>query len=205
MHADDMRYVLMAGLAFFLACEESYGPTDMATGLELAAKPANALYTYTFSGDIQGELTNVPASSSDPFKQVSASGLSFEFPAASTADTTACNTDQPSLAPTVNDWDGYASDKWAGAIDLSRRKKSSFHLQITGTQNDGTGSINLAVNDVPVEDTNVGGTAMIRFEDARALISALSYSETDGNGDPTYDAEDRCVNFSITATPPPPS
>lgn len=200
MHAYGMRYVLMTGLALLLACEETNGPTGTTTGLELSAKPSSVLYTYTFSGDIEGTLTNVPASSSDPFKVVNSSGLSFSFLTAATGNTTVCNQEQ-SLQPAVIDWGEYDSDSWAGAMDLSRRKKSAFHLQITGAQNDGTGSINLVVNDVPVLDTNSGGLAVIQFQDARALISALSYSKTDGDGAPIYDADDRCVNFTITAEP----
>jgi hypothetical protein len=202
MHAYGRWFVLIAGIAYFGACEDSIGPTDTPTSLELSAKPpSNTLYTYALSGDIEGTLTNVSASTSDPFKQVNTGGLSFEFPATSTADTTACNQKDRSLAPTVNDWGGYDSGPWAGEMNLSRRKRSSFHLQITGTQTDGAGSINLAVNDVPVEGTNDEGNPELQFQDSRALISALSYSDTTSSGEPDYDADDRCVNFTITATP----
>lgn len=201
MHTSGKWFVLLAGIALLAACEESFGPSDMPTSLVPAAKPSSsAVYDYVFSGDIQGSLDNVTASASDPFKQVSTNGLSFSFPTASMGDTSVCNQKNPELVPSVNDWGGYDSDPWSGELTLSRRKRSAFHLQITGAQTDGSGSINLAVNDLPVEDTNSGNTAVIRFEDARALISALSYSDTDGGGQPVYDSADRCVNFTITAT-----
>jgi hypothetical protein len=192
--------VLLAGIAFFAACEDSIGPTDTPTPLELAAKPsASTLYTYMFTGDIHGTVSNVAASPSDPFKQVSAGGLSFSFPDFSVGDTMVCDQEQPDLAPSVNAWGGYASAPWGGDLNLSRRKKSSFHLQLTGTQTDGAGSINLAVNDVPVVDTNDGVTATIEFQDSRALISAFSFADTVAGGEPIHDSDDRCVNFTITA------
>ena len=202
MHISGKRFVLLAGIALLAACEESFVPSHMPTALEPAAKASSSvLYDYVFSGDIQGSLDNVPASASDPFKQVSSGALSFSFPAASTGETFICDGKNPELLETTIDWGGYASDPWSGELNLSRRKRSAFHLQITGTQADSSGgSINLAVNDVPVVDTNSGDVAEIRFEDARALISALSYSETDGSGQPVYDSTDRCVNFTITAT-----
>lgn len=202
MHAHGKRFVLIAGIALLVACEESFGPTDTPTSLGPSAKPSSsALYTYTFSGDIEGTLDSVPASTSDPFKQVSAGGLSFEFPATSSGMTSICN-EKPKLeTDTVNEWEGYASAPWGGEMTLSRRKRSSFHLQITGSQTDGVGSINLAVNDVPVEGTNGAGNPELRFQDSRALISALSYSDTTSSGGPDCDADDRCVNFIITATP----
>jgi len=179
----------------FLGCEEGFGPGDDPTGLELSARPAgSAVYTYTFDGDIRGVVTNVSGSASDPFKQIATSGLTFSFPPASSGNTSVCDAEQPELLETTNDWGGYAAADWTGNLDLSRRKRSSFHLQITGSQSDGSGSINLAVNDVAVEGTNV-----IQFVDARALISALSYSETDEGGQPIPDGVDRCVNFTITA------
>lgn len=191
---------LLAGIALLAGCEESFGPSDMPTSLEPAAKPSpTVLYDYEFAGDIQGTLDNVAVGGSDPFKQVSSAGLTFSFPTASTGDTLTCDSKNPELLPSVNDWSGYASDPWGGQLNLSRKKRSAIHLQITGTQTGG-GSINLAVNDVPVEDTNSGNTAEIRFENARALISALSYSEIDGGGQPVYDSADRCVNFTVTAT-----
>jgi hypothetical protein len=202
MHARQKLLVLLAGIALFSACEDNIGPSDTSTPLGLAAKPpASTLYTYMFTGDIQATVSNVPASPSDPFKQVSAGGLAFSFPMASTGNTTVCNQEQPDLAPSVNDWGGYDSAPWGGDLNLSRRKKSSFHLQITGTQTDGAGSINLAVNDVPAVDTNVDGTATIEFQDARALISAFSFADTGVGGEPIHDSDDRCVNFTITATP----
>ena len=195
------QILLVATLGFLAACEESFGPTDTPTSLEPAAKQAPAaVYDYAFTGDIEGTLLNVSASPADPFKQLTSGGLDFEFVAASW-DTTACNEKQPDLTPSVADWGGYALAPWDVQVDLSRRKRSAIHLQITGTQNDGAGSINLAVNDVPFADENNNGvTAVIEFQDARALVSALSYSDTLDSGGPDYDPDDRCVNFTITAT-----
>ena len=190
--------VLTILLGVFVACEEGVVPTDGVTGLELAAKsPTSAVYTYTFSGDIQGVLADVPGNASDPFKQIVTSGQTFSFPPTSSGNTSVCDSEQPELVETTNDWGEYAAPDWTGNVDLSRRKRSSFHLQITGSQSDGSGSINLAVNDVAIEGTNV-----IHFVDARALISALSYSETDLNDQPLYDSRDRCVTFTITASQP---
>jgi hypothetical protein len=111
-----------------------------------------------------------------------------------------CDQKNPELASSVNDWGGYDSAPWGGDLDLSRRKRSSFHLQISGTQtDDDAGSINLAVNDVAVEGTDLEGNRQIRFQDARALVSAFSYSDTGVDEEPAYDALDRCVNFEITA------
>jgi hypothetical protein len=192
--------LLIASVGFLAACEESVVPTDTSSPLELAGKPApTAVYDYEFEGDIVGELLNVSASPSDPFKQVNSGGLDFEFVTAS-GDTTACNEKHRDLTLSVNDWGGYALDPWDVQVDLSRRKRSAFHLQITGTQDDGVGSINLAVNDVPFMDENDNGlTAVIEFRDVRALVSALSYSDTLDGGGPDYDPDDRCVNFIITA------
>ena len=194
--------LLIASVGLLAACEESFVPTDTSTSLAPAAKPEPAaVYDYAFTEDIEGTLLSVSANPADPFKQLNASGLDFAFVTAS-GDTTVCNEKQPDLTPSVNDWGGYALAPWDVQVDLSRRKRTSFHLQITGTRTDGTGSINLAVNDVPVVDSNDTntGTAIIRFQDARALVSALSYSDTLDGGGPDYDADDRCVNFTITAT-----
>lgn len=201
MRSYGRHVLLISSVGLLAACEESFVPTDAETSLEPAAKPApTAVYTYAFTGDIEGTLLNVSASPADPFKQVNSSGLDFEFVAA-TGDTIVCNEKQPDLAPSVNDWGGYALAPWDVQVDLSRRKRSAFHLQITGIQDDGTGSINLAVNDVPFLDNNDDGvTAVIEFRDVRALVSALSYSDTLDSGGPDYDPDDRCVNFTITAT-----
>ena len=202
MRSYGKQILLMATVGILAGCEESFGPTNTTSSLEPAAKPSsNALYDYTFEGDIQGTLNDVSASTSDPFKEVSFGSLSFSFPMDSTAgDTSVCDDKNPELLPSVNDWGGYSSDPWSGELNLSRRKRSAFHLQITGTQTDGSGSINLAVNDVPFQDSNDGIIAEIQFKDARALISAFSYSDTVGGGQPDYDSADRCVNFTIRAT-----
>jgi hypothetical protein len=196
-----MQLLLMASVGLLVGCEESFGPTDTPTSLEPAAKPAPAaVYDYVFTGDIEGTLQNVSASPSDPFKQVGSDELSFNFPASSTGVVDTCDQKNPELVPSTNEWRGYAAAPWGGGIDLSRRKRSAFHLQITGSQTDTDGgSINLAVNDVAVDDTDPSGNPQIRFQNARALVSAFSYSETLGGG-PDYDAQDRCVNFEITAT-----
>jgi hypothetical protein len=195
-------FVLIACFGILAACEESIVPTDSDTALELSAKPGATpvFYDYTFSGDIVGNLNDVPVSGSDPFKQLNSADFTFSFPTTSTeGDTGTCDLKNPELLPSVNAWDSYASGGWGGQVELSRRKRGAFHLQITGTQTDPDGgSINLALNDTPVEDTNAGGTAVIRFENARALVSAFSYAEVDGEG-PMYDSQDRCVNFTITA------
>ena len=204
MRSYGKRFILIAGVGLLAACGEGLAPTDAGTLLELSGKPSPpaALYTYTFTGDIQGTLQNVPANAGDPFKQVSAGGLTFWFPAVASGDTGACDSEQPELMPTTIDWRGYATFPWGGDLDMSRRKRGAFHLQITGSQSDGAGSINLVVNDVAAEGTDGGGNPILQFDDARALISAFSYSNTEGvGGPPIYDPQDRCVDFEITATP----
>jgi hypothetical protein len=89
-------------------------------------------------------------------------------------------------------------------LDLSRRGDGSFHLQLVGDQQDAAGGhVNLVVNHEPLTDTvsPTTGIAFTEFRDARALISLASWADVDASGAPITDGDDRCINFTITATP----
>jgi len=160
------------------------------------------LYTVTFGGDLQGSISGVPLDYRDPLKQVSTNAVSF-IPVSSSGDRSACPRTKEGPV-TATDWGEYSTAQWLGGMDLARRGDGSFHFQLVGDQQDiNGGHINLVVNDKPLSDRVdvVTGIAVAEFQDARALVGLLSWAETDASGDPVPDARDRCIDFTITATP----
>jgi hypothetical protein len=45
------------------------------------------------------------------------------------------------------------------------------------------------------------GIAFADFRNARAMVGLSSWAERDANWEAVPDSEDRCINFTITATP----
>lgn len=160
------------------------------------------LYTLTFGGDLAGTVTGLTLDFRDPLKAINAGAVSFR-PVLASGDRSACRRINGTPV-TVTDWGAFSDSSWIGGMDLARRGSGSFHFQIVGDQEDPDGGhINLVVNHKPVTDTVdlATGLAFADFRNARALVGLASWAESDPNGAPVQDSEDRCINFTITATP----
>lgn len=159
-------------------------------------------YTLTFGGDLTGTVTGLTLDFRDPLKAINAGAVSFR-PALASGDRSACRRIN-GLPVTATDWGAYSDSTWLGVVDLARRGSGSFHLQIVGDQEDVDGGhINLVVNHKPITDTVdlTTGIAFADFRNARAMVGLASWAESDVDGTPVEDNDDRCINFTITATP----
>lgn len=160
------------------------------------------LYTVTFGGDLEGTVSGVLVDFRDPLKQITTDGVTFR-PDAASGDRSACPRVNGTTV-TATDWAGFSGSGWLGTMDLARRRGGNFHLQLLGEQQDPNGGhVNLVVNHVPVADMVdvTTGIAFTEFRNARALVGLTSWAELDGGGAPLMDDRDRCINFTITATP----
>jgi hypothetical protein len=160
------------------------------------------LYTLTFGGDLEGTVTGVTLDYRDPLKEINAGAISFR-PISASGDRSMCRRINNQFV-TATDWGAFSGSSWQGGMDLARRGGGSFHLQIVADQHDSDGGhINLVVNEKPRTDTvDVGtGIAFADFRNARAMVGLSSWAERDANWEAVPDSEDRCINFTITATP----
>jgi hypothetical protein len=155
------------------------------------------LYAITLAGGLESDPSH-PFSAmgvtGDPFSaKVSADPVYLTLPAsAGGVDLAACDGDG-SLGPSTASWGGYAG-VWKGGFSVTGKKAgNSYHVAFGATREDGSGFLWLVINATGVKSN---GKLTLSFTNVRGLVSAGSTPD----GGPV-DAQDRCLTFSITATP----
>jgi len=152
-------------------------------------------YAISFQGGIQSDLSHpfaTLAKTGDPFGgNVGGNPVYVSLPPSTGGDTAVCDQDGSGLGATTASWTGYAGI-WKGDFSISV-KGPTYHFAYRATREDGTGMLWLVVNSAAVK-TN--GNLTLTFTNVRGLVSALSTPD----GGP-YDPQDRCLTFSLTATP----
>jgi len=189
--------LLTLALLGLAACSDEM-PTapDSPTGPPLFARGGSqTLYAFTFQGGIQNDLAHpfsAMAKTNDPFAgSVSGDPVYLFLPAATGGNLSVCDNDGSGLGATTAGWGGYVG-VWKGNFSISA-KGGKYHFAYRATREDGTGLLWLVVNRPAVKSN---GNLTLTFTDVRGLVSA--YSTPDGG---PYDPQDRCLTFSITATP----
>jgi hypothetical protein len=153
------------------------------------------VYGITFQQGIQSDLAHpfsASAKTGDPFSgSVDGNLVYLNLPAATEGLPTVCDQDGSGLGATTGSWGGYVGI-WKGDFSISA-KGSTYHFAYRATREDGSGMLWLVVNSSAVKSN---GNLTLSFTNVRGLVSA--YSTPDGG---PYDPQDRCLTFSITATP----
>lgn len=169
---------------------------DASSEPALAARGGSqTLYTFTFDSGILADPTHpfaTLANTGDPFFGTpSGNPVYLTVPASSAGNAAVCHADGSGLGATTTNWGGYVGI-WKGEIRISAKGgKSQFWYR--GTREDGSGLLYLVVNDPAVKSNN---NLTLTFTNARGLVSAFSMPD----GGP-FDPQDRCLTFSIVATP----
>jgi len=152
------------------------------------------LYGITFQQGIESDPAHpfsALAKTGDPFASpVTGDPVYLLFPGSAGGVTAVCDADGSGLGPTTADW-GLYGGIWHGSFSVSA-KAGKYHLSYIATRENG-GYLNLVVN-APAVKSN--GNLTLTFTDVRGLVAANSTPD----GGPT-DPQDRCLTFSITATP----
>jgi hypothetical protein len=179
---------------------------DSPTGTDPAAGPLFARgggnqteYAITLAGGLQSDPTN-PFSAmgvtGNPFSsKVNANPAYLILPASAGGDDLGACDGDGSLGPSTANWLGYEG-VWKGGFSVTGRKAGNdYHVSFGATRADGSGgSLWLVINATGVKSNN---NLTLSFTNVRGLVSAGS--TTDGSG--AVDSQDRCLTFSITATP----
>jgi len=153
------------------------------------------LYSITLATGILADLTHpftTLAKTGDPFSgAVAGNPVYVVVPTSSGGNAAACDADGSGLGATTTNWGGYVGI-WKGDFSISA-KGGKYHFSYRGTREDGSGLLYLVVNGPAVKSN---GNLTLTFTNERGLVSA--YSTPDGG---PFDPQDRCLTFSITATP----
>ena len=193
-------FLLGAAALGVVACgNEAPDPARLLTGPPLTARGGGAQTPYGIT--LLGGLQNDPArpfssmgKTGDPFSaKISADPAYLVLPSAGGGDPAVCNQDGSGTLPSTGTWDGYVG-VWKGSFEVTGRTNgSSYHVAYNATREDGTGRLWLVVNGTAVKSNN---KLTLSFTNVRGLVGAGSTPD----GGP-YDPQDRCLTFSVTATP----
>lgn len=193
-------FLLGAAALGVVACSNE-GPdaSSLLTGPPLTARGGGTqtLYGLTLLGGLQNDSAH-PFSglgkTGDPFSaQISADPAYLVLPPASDGDPAVCNQDGSGQQPSTGTWGAYGG-VWKGSFSVTAKAKgNSYHVAFNATREDGTGFLWLVVNGAAVKSNN---NLTLSFTNVRGLVSAGS--TPDGGA---LDPDDRCLTFSITATP----
>lgn len=160
-----------------------------------ARRGGQTLYGITFQQGIQSDQTHpfsTLAKSGDPFGgPVTGNPVYLSLPASTAGATSVCDADGSGLGTTSASWGAYGGI-WKGGFSVSA-KAGKYHVSYIATRENGSGYLNLVVN-APAVKSN--GNLTLTFTNVRGLVAANSTPD----GGPT-DPQDRCLTFSITATP----
>ncbi len=177
--------------------------TNSSAGPPLFAKGGGTQtqYAITFAGGLQSDLAHpfsALAKTGDPFYGgVSGNPVYLTLPASAGGDAAVCNAGS-SLLPSTGDWGAYAG-VWKGTYSVGARGQGpSYDQGFNATREDGTGWILLSVKGDGVKSNN---NLTLTFTNARGLVSASSTPTGSFGGVGPFDSQDRCLTFSITATP----
>lgn len=152
-------------------------------------------YGITFAGGLESDPLHpfsTSAKTGDPFAgPVNGNPVYVSFPSGSGGNTSVCDQDGSGLGPTSASWGGYGGI-WTGGFSVSV-KSGKYHVSYVATREVGGGYLNLVINKPGVKSN---GNLTLTFTNVRGLVAANSTPD----GGPT-DPQDRCLTFSITATP----
>ena len=196
-------FALLALLGLAACNAETPTGTDSSAGPLFARGGGNqTLYAITLAGGLQSDPAH-PFSAmgvtGDPFSaKVSANPAYLILPALAGGDNLAACDGDGSLGPSTASWGGYEG-VWKGSFSVTGQKGgkpgNSYHVAFGATRADGSGgSLALVINATGVKSN---GNLTLSFTNVRGLVSA--YSTPVGGG--PADSQDRCLTFSITATP----
>ena len=187
---------------FVVACStEAPVAPRLAMSPPLYARPAAQTYTYTLAGGLESNAAHpftAQATTGAPFSgTLNGDPVYLDLPASAGGDPAICNQDISSVGPAIGDWEGYAGT-WKGVFTVSPKKGKDLTYSATynATREDGTGWIWLVIKGGLLSGGN------LTFSNVRGLIS--TYSTPTGSFEPTvgpFDDRDRCLTFTITATP----
>ena len=172
-------------------------------GIEMfAVKKGLTLYGFTFAGGLQSDVSHpftAAAKTDDPFYgSVGGTPVYLMLPAATGGDPAVCN-EGSTLVPSTDTWGAYAG-VWKGTFTTDTDGQASgYHVTFNATREDGTGWLWLVVNADGVKSNE---NLTLTFTNVRGLVSA--YSTPSGSFKPRqgpFDPQDRCLSFSVTATP----
>jgi hypothetical protein len=167
-------------------------------GIELftVKETGQALYTLSFATDIQtgSVVFSGLAKRGDPFLGITGDNVYLTLPASTSGNTAVCNGDGSGLGATTNTWGGYVGE-WKGTLSITK-KRGLIYFSYTAAPADGSpGHLNLDAH-AAFTETNSSGVITIAISSTRGMVGATS--TPDGAG---FDAVDRCLTFSVTATP----
>jgi hypothetical protein len=195
-------FALLALLGLAACNADIPSGTDSSVGpLFARGGGSQTLYAITLAGGLQDDPAH-PFSAlgvtGDPFsgKGISADPVYLTLPAsAGGTDLAACDGDG-SLGDSTPDWRGYEG-VWKGSFVVAGKKpgNSSYRVAFGATREDGTGFLWLVIQSGTGVKSNNNLT--LTFTNVRGLVSAGSTPVGGGEAD----AQDRCLTFSITATP----
>ena len=193
-----MRCTLALTALFGLAACSDHTPTapvSLGEAPLFARAGGQTSYGITFQQGIQSDATHpftVLAKTGDPFSgSVGSNPVYLSIPGTTGGDASVCAQDGSGLGATTASWGGYAGI-WKGDFSISP-KGGTYHVAYRATREDGIGMLWLVVNSAAVKSN---GNLTLSFTNVRGLVSA--YSTPDGG---PYDPQDRCLSFSVTATP----
>lgn len=167
-------------------------------GIEkFAVKQGQTLYGFTFEQGLQGDPAHPfsgAAKTNDPFYGgVSGNPVYLTLPAVAGGDDLAVCDGDGSLGPSTGSWGAYVG-VWKGSFSIGARGQGpGYHVAFGATREDGSGSLWLVING---EGVKSNGNLTVTFTNVRGLINVSSTPD----GGP-YDPQDRCLTFSISATP----
>lgn len=207
------RTSLPLALSLFVlaACSSDVPTAPRALRSEpLFAKPgAQTLYAFSWQGGFQSDASHpfsTLAKTGDPFGGgIDADGVYLVLPTSAGGDPSVCNagsTIDPSTGSWVGEYD--YTGLWVGHVTASvstgKQGTTTANFSFNATRSDGTGWIWLVLKGGSVSLSS--GKLTLSFTNSRGLVSA--YSTPTGSFDPRvgpFDPQDRCLTFSITATP----
>lgn len=188
-----LGFVALLGLA---ACGAA-APTAPSNSPLLAKSGSQTLYALTFAADIQtGSMVfSGLAKTGDPFLGIGGANVLLMLPAAASGNTAVCDADGSGLGNTTSSWGGYVGE-WKGTLSITKKRGGLIYFSYYANRADASGGfLNLDVHAVATE-TNSSGVVTIAISNARGMVGATS--TPDGTN---YAAQDRCLTFSVTATP----
>jgi len=210
MHRTSLPLAL--SLFALAACSRDVPTTPRAlASAPLFAKPsAQTLYAFSWQGGFQSDANHpfsTLAKPGDPFGGgIDADGVYLVLPPSAGGDANVCN-EGSTTDPSTGSWVGESGDYtglWVGHVTANvstgKQGATTANFSFNAARSDGTGWIWLVLKGGTVSSTN--GKLTLSFTNARGLIS--TYSTPTGSFDPRvgpFDSQDRCLTFSVTATP----
>lgn len=191
-----------AALCVAACSNEAPDASRLLTAPPLTARGGGSqtLYTLTFLGGLGNDPAHALSGmgkTGDPFgAKIGADPAYLTLPVSGGGNSAVCDQDGSGLLPSTDTWGAYGG-VWKGSFSITAKGGGGYthHVAFAATRVDGTGSLWLVVNARPVKTNN---NLTLTFTNVRGLVSAGS---TPDSGE--VDSQDRCLTFTINATPAP--